>query len=136
MKDLSILLPDRPGNLAAMARALGEAGISIEGGGAWVADGGGLAHFLFRSDDPASQVLEAHGFNVVAEREAILLRLDQDRPGQLAELCGRMAQAGVNIQVQYSDHDHQLVLVVDRPEVGHAVARDWMRERERRSGTA
>jgi hypothetical protein len=36
-----------------------------------------------------------------------------------------MAEAGVNIEVQYSDHDHQLILVVDDIEKGRAVAEAW-----------
>jgi hypothetical protein len=42
-----------------------------------------------------------------------------------------MANAGVNIRVQYSDHDHQLILVVD--DVGRArqVAEEWANERVR-----
>ena len=40
-------------------------------------------------------------------------RLKQDVPGQLGLLTRRMAEAGVNIEVLYSDHDHQLILVVD-----------------------
>jgi hypothetical protein len=40
-----------------------------------------------------------------------------------------MAEAGVNIEVQYSDHDHQLILVVDDVERGRAVSEAWMNER-------
>ncbi len=47
MKDLSIALENRPGALADMGEALGRAVVSIEGGGAWVVDGKGAAHFLF-----------------------------------------------------------------------------------------
>jgi hypothetical protein len=47
MKDLSILLENRPGALAEMGEALGRAGVSIEGGGAFVSQGVGVAHFLF-----------------------------------------------------------------------------------------
>jgi hypothetical protein len=36
-----------------------------------------------------------------------------------------MAEAGVNIEVLYSDHDHRLVLVVDDAERARAVARAW-----------
>ncbi len=39
-----------------------------------------------------------------------------------------MADAGVNIEVQYSDHDHQLILVVDDLETGRAVSEAWARE--------
>jgi hypothetical protein len=40
-----------------------------------------------------------------------------------------MADAGVNIEVQYSDHYNQLILVVDQLVKGRAIAQAWMRER-------
>jgi hypothetical protein len=40
-----------------------------------------------------------------------------------------MAEAGVNIEVIYSDHDHQLILVVDDLERGRMVSEAWSRER-------
>jgi hypothetical protein len=36
-----------------------------------------------------------------------------------------MADAGVNIEVLYSDHANQLILVVDDIEKGRAVAKAW-----------
>jgi hypothetical protein len=36
-----------------------------------------------------------------------------------------MADAGVNIEALYSDHDHQLILVVDDPDKARAVSADW-----------
>ena len=39
-----------------------------------------------------------------------------------------MADAGVNIEVQYSDHDNRLILVVDDLERGRAVSDAWSRE--------
>ncbi len=47
MKDLSIQLHNHPGAIAEMGGALAKAGVSVEGGGAWVVDGVGIAHFLF-----------------------------------------------------------------------------------------
>jgi hypothetical protein len=47
VRDLTIRLDNRPGALAAMGEALGKAGVSIEGGGAFVVNGEGIAHFLF-----------------------------------------------------------------------------------------
>src|SRR5258705_12124 len=47
MKDLTIALENRPGALADMGEALGRAELSVEGGGAWVVDRKGVAHFLF-----------------------------------------------------------------------------------------
>lgn len=39
-----------------------------------------------------------------------------------------MAEAGVNIEALYSDHDHQLILVVDDIAKGRAVSEAWTRE--------
>jgi len=43
-----------------------------------------------------------------------------------------MAEAGVNIAVLYSDHEHRLILVVDKIEKARAVADAWAQEREAR----
>jgi hypothetical protein len=129
MKDVGIALDNRPGALAEMGAALGKAGISIEGGGAFVVNGEGVAHFLFADDAPVRQTLEAAGIRVLQEREVVVQRLKQDEPGQLGKLTRRMADAGVNIEVLYSDHDHQLILVVDDIEKGRVVAEKWTHER-------
>lgn len=128
MKDLAIVLDDRPGALAEMGQALGRAGVSVEGGGAWVTGGKGVAHFLFVDGAAARRALEAAGIQVVAERDVLVQRLKQDLPGQLGLLTRRMADAGVNIEVLYSDHDHQLILVVDDLARGRAVSDAWARE--------
>ena len=128
MKDLAIALDDRPGALAEMGDALGRAGVSIEDGGAWVVDGRGVAHFLFSDGAAARKALEAAGLRVIAERDVIVQRLKQAVPGQLGLLTRRMADAGVNIEVLYSDHEHQLILVVDDIAKGRAVSEAWSRE--------
>ena len=128
MKDLTIALENRPGALAKMGEALGRAGVSVEGGGAWVVDGKGVAHFLFADGAAARRALEAAGIQVLAERDVLVQRLQQDVPGQLGMLTRRMAEAGVNIEVLYSDHAHQLVLVVDDLARGREVSATWTRE--------
>lgn len=129
MKDLEIALDNHLGALADMGAALGAAGVSIEGGGAFVVEGRGIGHFLFVDGASARRALEAAGIHVVKESDALVQRLDQAKPGQLGQLTRRMAEAGVNIEVLYSDHDNQLILVVDDPAKGSAVAELWMRER-------
>src|SRR5262249_31370003 len=113
MTDLTIALDNRPGALAEMGEALGRAGVSIEGGGAFAVNGLGVGHFLFHDGVAARRALEAAGISVLQDREVIVQRLKQDESGQLGKLCRRMATAGVNIEVLYSDHEHQLILVVD-----------------------
>ena len=128
MQDLTIELEDRPGALAAMGEALGNAGVSVEGGGAWVVNGRGVAHFLVEDGEAGRTALEAAGIRVLAVREVIVQRLKQEVPGQLGALTRRMADAGVNIEVLYSDHANQLILVVDDVDAGRSVSEAWTRE--------
>jgi hypothetical protein len=100
----------------------------VEGGGAWVVGGTGVAHFLFADGDAARKALEGAGIRVLQVRDVLVQRLRQAVPGQLGMLTRRMGDAGVNIEVLYSDHDHQLILVVDDLERGRAVSAAWMSE--------
>jgi hypothetical protein len=128
VKDLAIALDNRPGALAEMGEALGKAGVSVEGGGAWVIDNKCVAHFLFEDGTAARRALEAKGIRVLAERDVVVQRLKQAVPGQLGQLARRMADAGINIEVMYSDHDNQLILVTDDTEKARMVAKAWMSE--------
>jgi len=125
MRDLTIRLENRPGALAEMGEALGSAGVSVEGGGAFLFDGKAIAHFLFEDPVAARQALAAKGIEVIEDREVLVQRLNQDQPGQLGKISRMMADAGVNIEVIYSDHQNQLILVVDDLEKGRAVSEAW-----------
>ena len=76
MKDLAIDMDDRPGALADLGEAFGRAGVSIEGGGAWVVGGRGVAHFLFADGAAARAALEAKG--VIFPRQTAVI------PGKVA----------------------------------------------------
>ena len=121
MKDLTIELEDRPGALAEMGEALGRAGVSVEGGGAF----GSIAHFLFADGAVAREALDRAGIRVLAVNDVLVQRLKQDEPGQLGKIARKMADAGVNIEVVYSDHDNQLIFVVDDMEKGRRVSEAW-----------
>ena len=125
MKDLTICLGHRPGALAEMGETLGRAGISVEGGGAFAVDDQGVAHFLVQDGESARRALEAAGIRVEQVRDVVQLRLDQETPGQLGLIARRMAEAGVSIEVLYTDHQQQLTLVVDNHEGGLRVAQGW-----------
>jgi len=132
MKDLTIQLENRHGALAEMGEALGKAGVSIEGGGAFLVDGNAIAHFLFEDGTAARQALESAGIEVIDDREVLIQRLNQDEPGQLGKIARLMADSGVNIEVIYSDHSNQLILVVDDPVRGKAVSDAWKANQTRR----
>ena len=130
MYDLEIHMANEPGRLALMGDTLGAAGISVEGGGMFLVDGVGVAHFLVHDGLAATEVLAAAGLDVAASKEVLVQRLDQETPGQLGSFCGAMAAAGVNIEVLYSDHDHQLIVLVDDVAAGRQVSQNWTKSRD------
>lgn len=125
MYDLHVLLPDEPGALARLGRALGGAGVSLEGGGVFTAAEGGHAHFLVEDGARARQAAEAAGLQVLDVSEVLMRRLDQERPGELGRIAAALGEAGVNILTQYSDHANRLILVVDDSEKGAAATASW-----------
>lgn len=125
MKDLAIELEHRPGALAELGEALAGAGISIEGGGVFLAGGVGAAHFLVEDATGAARALAAAGIRLLDVQDVVTARLRQDTPGQLGAIARRMAEAGVDIRVQYSDHAGNLILVVDEPARAREIAAAW-----------
>lgn len=125
MKDLEIQLENHPRALAKMGEVLASAQISVEGGGVWIAGDLGTAHFLFEDAAKARKVLENNNIKVIKENKILIQRLKQDQPGQLGKITRILQQAGVNIQVLYSDHDNQLILVVDDYEKGKVISDNW-----------
>lgn len=131
MQDIEIQLPDRPGALADLGQALGEAGVSLEGGGVFTHDGQAVAHYLVHDGARALAAVTTAGLGPAVMRDVVLARLDQEVPGQLGTLARRLGDAGVNVLVQYSDHVGSLVLLVsdeDLPACRDVVAR-WGRDR-------
>ena len=111
--DLRVEADDRPGQLAAIGGALGKAGINVDGLCAAVAGDRGVVHLLVEDADGARRVLVDAGYAVDAAREAVVVSGVEDRPGYLGEIAGRLADAGVNIEVAYLGTGTRLVLVVD-----------------------
>jgi hypothetical protein len=125
MYDIHVLLDDRPGSLALFGRVMDEAGVSLEGGGIFITDGKGHAHFLVHDGERAKAAALAAGLDVVAVREVLVRRLKQDQPGQLGAIAAALAEVSVNIITQYSDHSNQLILVVDDFQKADEATRDW-----------
>ena len=125
MQDVAIELPGRPGSLARFGEILGAAGVSLEGGGVFAVDGVGYAHFLVEDGEAARAALELGGLGAATVRPVLIRRLKQEVPGQLGAIARALGDAGVNIEVQYSDHANQLILVVDDMETAERVTSDW-----------
>jgi hypothetical protein len=125
MYDIHIRMEDSPGSLARFGAAMGECGVSLEGGGVFTFEGQGHAHFLVRNGERARAAAERAGLDVVAVREVVVRQLKQDELGELAAIAAALAGAGVNIITQYSDHQNRLILVVDNPSKAAAVTAQW-----------
>jgi hypothetical protein len=128
MKDLEILLRNEPGSLALLGETLGKNKISLEGGGVFHNGRSSIAHFLVEDVEKAKDILENAGIQILKINEVIIQKLRQDVPGQLGLFCRMLANAGINILVQYSDHSNQLIVVVDDIEKGKLISEEWMRE--------
>jgi hypothetical protein len=102
-KDLTVILKDRPGELARLGQATGEAGVNIQGMCAFTGEGTGVIHILV--DDAqagaARRALEDAGMGVADEREVLVVDIE-DRPGTLGELARSLAEASVNIELAYT----------------------------------
>jgi len=112
MKDLTVILEDRPGTLADMGEALGKAGINIEGSCGFPSEGKGVGHILVEDAAAARRALEEIGIEVGNEREVLVLEIE-DRPGALGEVSRRIANAGVNIDLCYLATNTRLVIGAD-----------------------
>ena len=112
-KDLTVILEDKPGQLAALGQATGGAGVNIEGMCATTGEGRGVIHVLVEDAAPARRALEAAGMRVADEREVLVADVD-DRPGTLGEVARNLAEANVNIELAYTTFGGvKLVIVTD-----------------------
>lgn len=128
MKDLEIILENKPGALASMGELLGRNNISLEGGGAFQIGNIAIAHFLVEEAEKAKRVLGEAEIKVIRINDVIIQKLRQDAPGQLGMFCKRLAEQQVNILTQYSDHSNQLIVVVDDQVKGKAISEQWEKE--------
>ena len=113
-KDLTVVLQDRPGELARLGQATGEAGVNLQGMCAFTGEGRGFIHVLVDDAKAAAarQALEEAGMRVADEREALVVDIE-DRPGTLGEFARSLAEASVNIELAYTTFGVKLVIVTD-----------------------
>jgi len=112
----SIFLPNRPGALARLAALFSDAGINMVGIASEVRDDSGLVRVALEGGSDHSSVLSKAGFASVENR---LLSVEVgDKPGQLALITQRLADAGVNITTVYGTalghHAARILIAVDK----------------------
>ena len=90
---LSVNVFDRVGVLARLARSLAKAGVNVDG---FIADSSGI-HIVTGQDAAAHAAI--HGVGAKATSMPVVHVDIPNRPGALAELCEKLASAGVSIQL-------------------------------------
>jgi hypothetical protein len=101
--DVTVILDDRPGELARLGEVAGAAGVNIEGFAAFTGEGKGVVHVLV-ADDSLEALCDAFsrdGMPVADEREVFVVHV-ADEPGALGEVARRLADANVNVDLAYT----------------------------------
>jgi ACT domain-containing protein len=114
--DILVSLDDRPGELARVGEALGQAGINIEGMMAFAHEGRGFAHVLVEDPSSARRALDAAGLKIEGESGVEIIDLDEadvDRPGRLGESARGVADAGINLRFVYLATHNRVVIGAD-----------------------
>jgi hypothetical protein len=119
----TVRLKNAPGALARLAATLGEHGIDIRTIGAGAVGSWGFVVLSTNNDGAASEVLRKAHYTFV-EGEVLHVGVE-DKPGALAKLTGRLADAGVNISGVILLGRHQgkaeLGITVDQPDVARRI---------------
>jgi hypothetical protein len=98
--DLVIEVDNEPGALAGVAKAISDAGVNISAATCLDASDRAELHILVPHADAVRHALAISHVAVTREREVAVVEVD-DRPGILADLAGKVAAAGINLDLFY-----------------------------------
>jgi hypothetical protein len=98
--DLVIDVENTPGALAGVADAISDAGVNIAAATCVGPGDRAELHILVPHGEAAKHALAISHVAVTGEREVVVLDVE-DRPGVLADLTHRIAEAGVNLDLIY-----------------------------------
>ncbi len=115
MKDIAVILENRPGALADMGEILGKNGINMEGLCGIPFNEGAIVHILVEDETVTRYVLESAGFKVSAVREVIVMDISQTagKPGSGGKMARKIGNVGVNIDLIYFAGNNKIVIGVD-----------------------
>ncbi len=96
MKQLTVLVPNQPGQLALIAEALAKLGVNIEDFDVESHGADGLVSLTVDKYDDALRALRDAGYRAVTQ-DTLLIRLE-DKPGALATVALRLKEAGLDLR--------------------------------------
>jgi hypothetical protein len=100
MVDLVIDIENSPGSLAKVAAAISDAGVNIASAACFGSGSRAELHILVPYAEAARHALAISALAVTREREVVVVDV-VDRPGALADLTRRIAEAGVDLDLIY-----------------------------------
>lgn len=100
LKNLTVILENRPGALAGACEAIGHAGVNIEGLCCFTSAGVAILYVAVADGTAARRAVEQAGLKVSEERDVAVIEVE-DRPGGAAMALRRIANAGVNVELAY-----------------------------------
>ena len=115
MKDIAIILENRPGALADLGEILGKNGINMEGLCGIPVNDGSIVHILVEDETVTSYVLESAGFKISAVREVLVMDIGYiaGKPGSGGKMTRKIGNVGVNIDLIYFAENNKIVIGVD-----------------------
>jgi hypothetical protein len=106
--DLVVEIPNEPGALAAVAKAISDAGVNLAAATCLGTHETVELHVLVPHAEAARHALAISHVGVSREREVVVVDVE-DTPGVLADLTRRVAQAGVDLDLVYVATRNRLV---------------------------
>lgn len=112
IKQISVFSENKPGRLAAIAKALQEEKVNILAFSIAEADGFGVVRALVDNPQKAHEKLSKIGFNV-AFTDVIAVQM-RDEPGGLYEIAKILGQGGINIEYAYAYTGRECAVLILR----------------------
>ena len=106
--DLVIDVENKPGALARVAAAISDAGVNMSAATCIGAADHAELHILVPHAEAAKHSLAISHLAVSREREVVVVQVD-DRPGVLADLTRKVADAGINLDLVYVATGNRIV---------------------------
>jgi hypothetical protein len=126
MKQLTVLVPNKPGQIAILTEKLAERSVNIESFDVESHGEDGLIVLMVDRYDEALRALRDAGYRAITQ-DTLLIRLE-DKPGALAKIAVRLKDAGLDLRsmhiVRRSGESSIVSLVASDNAQAAAVLRD------------
>jgi len=132
IKQISIKIPNQPGQLAKISELMGEGGVNILAlfVSTTTPGGEGLMRFVADNPDKASHILASQG--IEAQTDEVIAAETPHHAGGLLAVLNPLKRAGVNVEylypcIQTGEATILILGVSQKKEAVQALQKDWIR---------